>query len=60
MIRKARMLAKSESATCRRVYLKRDMTPLERAEVAKIRKNRQRREEAGGNRDRLLTAPNNA
>ena len=60
VIRKARMLAKSESATHRRIYLKRDMTPLERAEVAKSRRNRLRREEAGGNRDRLLVAPNNA
>ena len=60
VIRKARMLAKSESATHRRIYLKRDMTPLERAEVAKSRRNRLRREEAGGNRDRLPAAPNNA
>ena len=59
-IRKARMLAKSESATHRLIYLKRYITPLERAEVAKSRKNRLRREEAGGNRDRLLAAPNNA
>ena len=34
VIGKARMLAQSESATHRRIYLKRDMTPLERAEVA--------------------------
>ena len=60
VIRKAKMLAKSESATHRRIYLKRDMTPLERAEVAKSRKNRLRREEAGGNRDPVLAAPNNA
>ena len=60
VIRKAKMLAKSESATHRRIYLKRDMTSLERAEVAKSRKNRLRREEAGVNRDRVLAAPNNA
>ena len=60
VIRKARMLAKSESVTHRKIYLKRDITPLERAEVAKSRRNRLRREEAGGNRDRLLAAPNNA
>ena len=60
VIRKARMLAKSESATHRKIYLKRDMTPLERAEVAKSRRNRLRREEAGGNRDQLPAAPNNA
>ena len=59
VIRKAKMLAKSESTTHRRIYLKRDMTP-ERAEVAKSRKKRLRREEAGGNRDRLRAAPNNA
>ena len=45
VMRKAKMLAKSESATHRRIYLKRDMTPLQRAEVAKSRKNRLRREE---------------
>ena len=60
VIRKARMLAKSESATHRKIYLKRDMTPLESAEVAKSRRNRLRREEAGGNRDQLPAAPNNA
>ena len=60
VIRKARMLAKSESATHRKIYLKRDMTPLERAEVAKSRRNTLHREEAGGNRDQLPAAPNNA